>query len=103
MMTVMAADEDQDWYVDIPGPDQVWDHVTIGPEVYVRRHHADGRVYLSIECECDWEPEHGLQVVIREGRVVSKVGPYDGHLTNASAFASDELADVVYHRITRTG
>jgi hypothetical protein len=103
VMAAVVADEDWDWYVDISSPDLVWDHVTIGRDLCVRRHHVDRRVYLSIECECDWEPEHGLQIVIREGRVVSKVGPYNGHLTNASAYGLDDLAaDVVYHRIHRT-
>jgi hypothetical protein len=58
-----------------------------------------GRMYVSIECECDWEPEHGLQIVLRDGRTVSKVGPYDGHLTNQSAYGRDDLAELVYCRI----
>ncbi|WP_424556342.1 DUF6985 domain-containing protein [Streptacidiphilus pinicola] len=40
-----------------------------------------------LECECAWEPEHGLQIVFRRGCSVSKVGPFDSHLTNVSAFA----------------
>jgi hypothetical protein len=40
----------------------------------------DQRVYVSVECECDWEPEHGLQIVFRDGATVTKVGPYDGHV-----------------------
>jgi len=53
--------------------------------------------------ECDWGPERGLQIVIRDGRVVSKVDPCNGNLTNASTYGLDDLAaDVVYHRIHRT-
>lgn len=51
---------------------------------------------VDIECKCAWEREHGLNIGFKEGRVVSKVGPYDGHLTNASAFRRDDLHDVVY-------
>jgi len=58
----------------------------------------DGRVYVSVEYECDWEPEHGLQIVFRDGRTVTKVGPYNGHLTNNSAYGRPDLDDVVYHR-----
>jgi hypothetical protein len=100
-MAAVVDDEDWDWYVEIPAAEQVWDHVTIGRDVYVKRHHDDRRVYLSVECECEWEPEHGLQIVIREGRAVSKVGPYNGHLTNDSAYGRDDLADTVYHRVHR--
>ncbi|WP_420847686.1 DUF6985 domain-containing protein [Natronosporangium hydrolyticum] len=58
----------------------------------------DQRVYVSIECECAWEPEHGLQIVFRDGAAVTKVGPYDGHLTNSAAYADDTLDGVVYRR-----
>ena len=54
--------------------------------------------YVSVECECDWEPEHGLQIVFRDGRTVTKVGPYNGHLTNNSAYGRQDLDDVVYQR-----
>jgi hypothetical protein len=65
-MADVEAEEDWDWYVEIAGPDDVLDHVTVGPG----GHGAAGavrrcRVYVSVECECDWEPEHGLQIVFR--------------------------------------
>jgi hypothetical protein len=46
----------------------------------------------------DWEPEHGLQIVFRDGRAVTKVGPYGGHLTNSAAHADDTLDGIVYYR-----
>jgi hypothetical protein len=88
-------DDDMDWYVEVTDPDDVWNHIEVGPYAIVRR---DGRVYVSVECECDWEPEHGLQIVFRDGRTVTKVGPYNGHLTNNSAYGRPDLEDVVYHR-----
>ena len=75
----------------IAGPDQVWDHVALtGHEVTVSRGGEGEPVFVSVEAECAWEVEHGLQVVFREGARITKVGPYDGHLTN------DE--DVLYER-----
>jgi hypothetical protein len=56
-------------------------------------------VYVSVGCECDWEVEHGLQIVFRDGATVTKVGPFDGHLTNASAHARDDLEGVVYYSV----
>lgn len=46
-----------------------------------------------------WEPEHGLQIVLRADRAATKVDPYDGHLTNAAAFNRDDLEGIVYHRL----
>lgn len=40
--------------------------------------------------------EHGLQIVFRGRHTVSKVGPFDGHLTNADAFGREGLDSVVY-------
>ena len=85
--------------VHLPRPSDVWSYVHFGSELHVSRR-ADGDaedgVYLSIECNCDWEPEHGMQLVLRDGRTVSKVSAYDGHLTNADAFADPKLVGVIY-------
>ena len=88
---------EQGWDATLPeiaGPAEVWEHVTFGREWHLDR--RDGQVYVSVECECTWEPEHGLQLVFRDGRTITKVGPYDGHLTNAAAYARTGLEDVVY-------
>jgi hypothetical protein len=93
---VVAAGDD-DWYVEIEGPQDVLDHVRLGDEPMVSRDpYGDRHVYVSLECECDWEPEHGLQIVFKDGRAVTKVGPYNGHLTNSAAYADDSLDGVIY-------
>lgn len=83
--------EDEEDFPRIAGPGEVWDHVLFSRhDVSVQRDGPGEPVYVSVECECSWEPEHGLQLVFRGGARVTKVGPYDGHLTNAP--------DVVYVR-----
>ena len=77
----------------------VWSHVQFGETFYVtRRERGDSEdgIYFSLECECEWEPEHGLQLVIRDGRTISKVGPYNGHVTNSGVHRDPTLAGVVY-------
>ena len=91
-------DPDDELHVD--DPHDLWNHVRFGNELYVkRRHHGDRKLYATLECGCDWEREHGLQLVLREGLTVTKLGPYDGHLTNADAFADRSLEHIVYRRI----
>jgi hypothetical protein len=86
-------------FLSITSQDGVWAHVRLGDEPMVsRRAHGDKGVYISLECGCDWEEEHGLQIVFKNGSKVSKVGPYDGHLTNSDAYADDSLEDVIYPR-----
>ncbi|MFC7534931.1 DUF6985 domain-containing protein [Actinoplanes sp. GCM10030250] len=79
-LDIAAAFDREGWdHTRVAGPDDVWNHVTFGSEVTIER---EGSVYLSVECECSWEVEHGLQLVFREGRAISRVGPYDGELVN---------------------
>ena len=81
----------------VENPDDLWNHVSFGGEVYIeRRHYGDRKLYATIECGCDWEEEHGLQLVLREGLAVTKLGPYDGHLSNADAYADSSLEHTVY-------
>jgi hypothetical protein len=86
-----------DEYVAIESPPEVWGHVRLGSEPHVqRRAYGDKGIYVSLECGCDWEPEHGLQIVFKNGLRVNKVGSYDGHLTYSDAYADDALEDVIY-------
>jgi hypothetical protein len=77
--------------------DELWRHVRLGSEPMVtRRAYGDQGIYVSVECECDWEEEHGLQLVLKNGLKVNKLGEYDGHLTNSDAFDDEDLEDVIY-------
>jgi hypothetical protein len=90
-------DDDDDDYPDIPTPADVWQHVRFGTEPVVkRRAYGDRGIYISLECECDWEPEHGLEIVFHNGQRVNKVGPYDGHCTNADAYDDESHEDLIY-------
>ena len=39
----------------------------------------DGGIQFGIECDCKWEPEHGLAIVVYDSKIV-RVGPWDGDL-----------------------
>lgn len=72
------------------------DHLARYGNISRRRTYRDKGIYISLECNCDWEEEHGLQIVFKNGLNVNKIGPYDGHLTNSDADADDSLEAVVY-------
>jgi hypothetical protein len=94
--TVKSVDAD-----DMPSIDSatdVWNHIELHDNVSLsRRNYGDRKVYVTVEMECDWEPEHGLVMIFKEGKRVTKLGPFDGHLTNSDAFGDPSLEDVVYH------
>ena len=77
--------------------DELWEHVQLGSKPMItRRQYGDKGIYISVECGCDWEEEHGLQLVLKNGLKVNKLGGYDGHLTNSDAFAIKRLENVIY-------
>lgn len=70
--------------------DQLWNNVQLN-SVGIGRRHKDGLVYVSIECNCEWEIEHGLQLVLQGGSRWVRVSDYSGHYTEGDAYACDEL------------
>lgn len=75
----------------------VWRQVQFGPEALVaRRAYGDQGIYIALECNCDWEIEHGLMIVFKNGERVTKIGPYDGHLSYADSYDDPSLEDVIY-------
>jgi hypothetical protein len=63
----------------IKNPEEIWQYVH-PKEVYVSFDTDSGRVYVSLMCECDWEQEHGLQLVYEDGKTLTRVSQQDGHL-----------------------
>ncbi len=79
----------------------IWSQVSITTPPHIelgRPPLSPARAYISFEGEVAWEPEHGLQLVVEDGLRVCKVGPYDGHVTNAHAFGDAALLGVVFKR-----
>lgn len=69
----------EDWFPEIGSPEGIWDHVTLGSCPIVAE--EDGTWYVSLESECEWDEEGGLQIVFRNGNEITKVGPFDDMLT----------------------
>ena len=91
---VEAVGEDEfDFTVD--SVSKVWEHVQITGIHVSRRPYAEKDVYIQIIGECDWEKEHGLQVILRRGNVLARVSDQDGHLTTADAYALHEEQNTI--------
>jgi hypothetical protein len=80
----------------IPDASTVWDFVT--PSIiYLSRRQYDGRIYVQIDAECEWEIEHGLTVVYKEGTTLARVSDQDGHLTTSDAFGWPEEKNTIIY------
>jgi hypothetical protein len=87
--------EDEQAMRDITDVNDIWKFVHPS-EIYVsRRARRDEDIYVQIACECDWEPEHGLQLVFRQGKQLTRVSEQDGHLTEADAWDKPDEEDVL--------
>jgi len=63
-------------------------------EIYVtRRPYKEQDIFVQIACECDWEQEHGLQLVFRQGKKLTRISDQDGHLTEADAYDKPDDED----------
>ena len=94
----VEASLDGEDIVKIDDPNDVWRHIQIEcTPLVTRRPYGDKAIYISLECECDWEPEHGLQIVFKQGLSINKVGEYDGHLSYVDSYADPKLENIVYH------
>ena len=74
-------------------PLSIWNFI-YPTEVFVsRRAVNDKDIYIVLACECEWEKEHGLQLVFRQGKKLTRVSDQDGHLTEADAYDIPDSED----------
>ena len=86
-------DEIDEPFRQIKDRSEIWKYIHPA-EIYVtRRPYKDHDIYVMIACECDWEQEHGLQLVFRQGRQLTRISNQDGHLTEADAYNKPDEED----------
>ena len=88
----VVAGVDGDWgQPRIATAGDVWNHVRLTNAPLCQ--HDGATWFVVLENECAWEPEHGLMIVLESGSQVTKVGPFDGHLTNRHAHGDETIPD----------
>lgn len=72
--------DSQDWgasALELNNENEIWQFV-YPHEVYIcRGYDADKSIYLIVTCGCEWEPEHGLQLVFKNGVELSRISDID--------------------------
>ena len=74
-------------------PLSIWNHIHPTQVFLNRRESNDKDIYVVLTCECEWDKEHGLQLVFRQGKKLTRVSDQDGHLTDSDAFGFDDKDD----------
>lgn len=55
---------------------EIWNYV-YPDEIYIGRSSEDKNMYLQVHCGCEWEVEHGLQLVFKNGLELTRVSGID--------------------------
>ncbi len=66
--------------LEIQDPMEIWSYVHPETIYVLRSDKAEGHIFIKLTCECDWEEEHGLQLIYRDGEMLTRVSEQDGHL-----------------------
>ena len=83
----------------ISSREDIWKHIQIN-EIYItRRPYGNKAVYVNLAGSCEWEVEHGLQIVYLHGNKLARVSDQDGHLTWSDAYDDPKLEEVIYHSL----
>jgi hypothetical protein len=72
--------------LDLKDINEVWQFVHPTEIHVVRRPYEEPDIYVQVYCNCDWEIEHGLQLVFKQGKKITRISQQDGHLTEADAY-----------------
>lgn len=77
---------------------EIWKFIQSTGIYVTRRPYKDQDIYVQIACACDWENEHGLQLVFRQGKKLTRISDQDGHLTEADAYDKPDEEDQLLSR-----
>lgn len=58
----------------------IWNFLT--PTEIIIHWDENGDFYLCVSCECEWEEEHGLQLVFKDGHTLIRASGHDGQFTD---------------------
>ncbi len=72
--------DEEDLGCQISSKEDVWTHVHPSEIFVSKRRRREQAIYIQVTAECDWEPEHGLQIIYRRGNELSRVSDQDGHV-----------------------
>lgn len=92
-LELVAFDAQVDALRAIEDKNEIWNYIAPIELFVSRRRWKDKDIYVQIDCECDWDQEHGLQLVYRQGLKLTRISSIDGHLTEADAYDLAEDKD----------
>ena len=66
--------------LELESDNEIWEFVY--PAEIILEQNEKGDVFIIASCECEWEEEHGLQLVFKNGQSLTRVSDNDCQLEN---------------------
>ena len=83
-----------------PTEETIWKYVSVSHIFFGKlkagKYVAEPTVFVQLEGNVTWEPEHGLQMSWAHGNRLVKVSEFDGHPTNGHASADPSRGTYVF-------
>lgn len=77
----------------IKDKNEIWNFIYPNQICLQRRHKNDKDIYVVLDCECEWEKEHGLRFVFKQGKWLTRISEIDGHITDEDAYGIPDEED----------
>ena len=62
-----------------------------GEHIIVTRSHGKNEmIYVNLNCECEWDKEHGLQILYRKGQKLTRISEQDGDISEVDFYENPE-------------
>lgn len=92
-LDAIEFDEADEPFRQISDKNEIWKFIHPTEIFVARRPYKEQDIYVQIACVCDWEQEHELQLVFRQGKKLTRISYFDGHLTEADAYGKPDETD----------
>jgi hypothetical protein len=74
----------------INSPNEIWQHCEPINIHFVTCNKNPNSTFIDVELNCDWEPEHGMQWLLKNDNQIMYVGPYYGHARTDEKLGIDD-------------
>ena len=102
-LEAVEYDEEDAPFTQLNDPHEIWNFIYPNEVFVSRRNRRDQDMYVQIDCECEWEQEHGLQLVFRQGKKLTRISSIDGHVTEADAYDKPDEEDELLSKFHEPG
>lgn len=90
-LDAVEYDEDDEPLRLIRNENEIWKFIYPTEILVAKDASSENGIYVIVACDCEWEREHGLQLVFKNGKQLTRVSEQDGHWSDADAYGTPDI------------